>query len=446
MTRESSKVNGTHNADNGNLHRKIPCDARRTERPILLFDVTNLTRCLDHPSPTGIDRIDWIYSYWISKGAWFDLRACFVQGDSVTILGQQFVIELSRKLRRVWVGGLPQSPASGILSRTAWGWVLRRIHALFHTSDMSDLTDRAVIYLNVSQRNLSNKALLEFIDRFRAKPCCVIHDLLPVTHPQFFPSGASITHEQKLRAMLERKAILICGSKTLAEEVATYAEEQGHTDSKVIAARFGTPPDVSAAACLPSESDPYFLQIATFEPRKNHGFLLDVWAKWASMPHGPRPPLLLMVGRKGEVFDEMEKRIASQSLLRDRVRILHEVTDREMLGLIRNARALLIPSVAEGYGLPLFEAFANECPVIASDLPVFRECGAGVPLLLPVSDREVWLDGLRSFDSEEEALQRTRLKYWSRPTWADHFRKLRPELYSLWKYLEGKNSIKESGS
>jgi len=62
--------------------------------------------------------------------------------------------------------------------------------------------------------------------------------------------------------------------------------------------------------------------------------------------------------------------------------------------LIRSARALLMPSLAEGFGLPIQEALTLGTPVIASDLPAHREIAAGIALLLPVGVVEAWVEAI----------------------------------------------------
>jgi glycosyltransferase involved in cell wall biosynthesis len=92
--------------------------------------------------------------------------------------------------------------------------------------------------------------------------------------------------------------------------------------------------------------------------------------------------------------------------------------------MLSTARALLFPSFAEGYGLPLAEALAVGCPVIASDLPALREVGGSVPDYLCPDDIAAWSDLVRAYaihDSKARDAQLARLSGWSRPTWSTHF-------------------------
>ena len=94
-----------------------------------------------------------------------------------------------------------------------------------------------------------------------------------------------------------------------------------------------------------------------------------------------------------------------------------------MVPLLRGARALLMPSLAEGFGLPVVEALALGVPVLCSDLPALRESGGGVPEYLDPADRGLWARAILDYagDSARRVAQLSRLATWRSPRWADHF-------------------------
>jgi glycosyltransferase involved in cell wall biosynthesis len=91
---------------------------------------------------------------------------------------------------------------------------------------------------------------------------------------------------------------------------------------------------------------------------------------------------------------------------------------------LRSARALLFPTLVEGFGLPLIEALAAGAPVIASDLPVFHEIGREIPDFVDPLDGPAWSRAISDYalpDSPARAAQIARLASFRAPRWDDHF-------------------------
>jgi glycosyltransferase involved in cell wall biosynthesis len=102
--------------------------------------------------------------------------------------------------------------------------------------------------------------------------------------------------------------------------------------------------------------------------------------------------------------------------------------------VLGRARALLFPSHAEGFGIPLVEALVAGIPVIASDLAVFREIAGSIPELLPLDDQDTWIAALTDYASENSVRreeQLVRLKGYAAPTWSAHFDKIEALLDQL---------------
>ena len=106
---------------------------------------------------------------------------------------------------------------------------------------------------------------------------------------------------------------------------------------------------------------------STIEPRKNHLLLLEVWRELVRRD-GPGTPKLVLVGGRGWKFEAVAALLDRSPALRGHVVEASGLTTPSLKRLLDGARALLMPSFAEGYGLPVVEAQIAGVPVIASDI------------------------------------------------------------------------------
>jgi glycosyltransferase involved in cell wall biosynthesis len=180
--------------------------------------------------------------------------------------------------------------------------------------------------------------------------------------------------------------------------------------------RTGRPPAWPSA-------QPYFVCVATIEPRKNHVFLLQLWQRLVALL-GDAAPRLVLVGRRGWENENAIDMLERGHGMRDAVLECGALPDRLMAALIAGARAVLLPSLAEGFGLPVVEALALGTPVIASDLPALREIGGGIPEFLDPLDGRGWLAALHDYaqpDSPRRERQISALQKYRAPCWDQHF-------------------------
>ena len=169
----------------------------------------------------------------------------------------------------------------------------------------------------------------------------------------------------------------------------------------------------------PPGERPYFVCIGTIEARKNHRLLLDLWQR-LTVELGDAAPLLRLIGQCG--FGS--ERIAdSLQALRGRVIEHRDLPDAAMASVLHGARALLLPSLAEGFGLPVIEALALGVPVLCSNLPALREAGGGMPDYLDPTEDAAWHRAILDYaeNSPARQAQLARLADWRLPTWTAHF-------------------------
>jgi glycosyltransferase involved in cell wall biosynthesis len=113
----------------------------------------------------------------------------------------------------------------------------------------------------------------------------------------------------------------------------------------------------------------YFFFVGTIQPRKNLARLIEAFAKFS--PDQPEMKLVL-AGSKGWLSDEIYS-LPKKLNIEDKVKFIGRVTDPELVSLLTAASALTFPSLFEGFGLPILEAFACDCPVLTSNISSMPE-------------------------------------------------------------------------
>jgi hypothetical protein len=203
----------------------------------------------------------------------------------------------------------------------------------------------------------------------------VVYDLLPLQRPDWFPAGMHERFAAWIGMAGRRAEVLLCISGTVAE--ALPAAIAGLAPGA--APRIGTFPlgaDLAAwvppRARLPSRRPGVvrWLMVGTIEPRKGHAQALDAFERlWA----GGAPVELVIAGHPGWCVEPLLARLAAHPERGRRLHWLADADDADLLAAYRDSDALLAASHGEGYGLPLVEAATQSLPILARDLPVFRE-------------------------------------------------------------------------
>lgn len=228
-----------------------------------------------------------------------------------------------------------------------------------------------------------------YLDAMRAHGVSVytiVYDLLILQMPHCFVDSLQYHYKNWLSAVVEYDGAL-CISQAVADELEEWLESNGPQrlkPFKIGAFHLGADIDQSAPSKgfpenpslrIESLSDfPNFLMVGTLEPRKGHKQVLDafelVWNAGVDAN-------LIIVGKHGWLVDELAERIMSHSELGKRLLWLDGISDEYLEYVYNNSQCLIAASEGEGFGLPLIEAAQYNLPIIARDLPVFREV-AGV--------------------------------------------------------------------
>jgi glycosyltransferase involved in cell wall biosynthesis len=167
--------------------------------------------------------------------------------------------------------------------------------------------------------------------------------------------------------------------------------------------------------------DPVCLMVSTIEPRKNHGYLLDAFeAVWEQNGQAK----LCIIGKPGWKCDELLGRIRNHRESGRRLFLLESVDDDGLEYAYANASVLVFPSLAEGFGLPLVEAMQRGLPVIASDIPVFRETGGDFVAYCDIRDPASLARMILEWEKTGKVLAARDPKDWKWITWRESAQQL----------------------
>ncbi|HTG38425.1 glycosyltransferase family 1 protein [Sphingomonas sp.] len=286
------------------------------------------------------------------------------------------------------------------------------------------------LYLNVGHTDFDLPVHARWVARHALRAVYFVHDLIPVLHPEHCRPHAVVRHTGRVDAALRHGAGIVVGSAAVARDLHDHAERMAVPAPAVMVAPL-------AGARLPAappagSTAPYFLCVGTIESRKNHALLVQVWARLRARP-GAAPARLVIVGRWGSGSASLRSALAASRMAGGLIEIVEDCGDEVLVSLMLGARAVLMPSLAEGFGLPMAEALTLGVPVIASDLPCFREVGQGIPCLLDPHDVDAWCERIGAFDCAAALRQRRidALRGYCPPSWEEHFERVDPWLATL---------------
>lgn len=280
------------------------------------------------------------------------------------------------------------------------------------------------VYVQASPHHLTRQALVaNILKREQARFLCLVHDLIPLDYPEYARPGGAALHARRIATITALADGILANSGATAQSLKPWLDKAGRgivarvallgTHQSAPAEPPAQPPDGTPGA-------PYFICVGTIEPRKNHLLLLHLWRAMAEA--GGAIPRLILVGRRGWENEQVIDMLERCGALSGHVEELNGCSDRRMAALVRGARALLLPSFAEGYGMPVAEALSAGTPVLCSDLPALREAGAGVPDFLDPLDGPGWAAHIRDYGDTGPLYQAQlrRLAGWRPPTWEEH--------------------------
>lgn len=203
----------------------------------------------------------------------------------------------------------------------------------------------------------------------------VVFDVLPLQRPDWFPDGMGERFRQWLRLVGECGDKALCISESVCTDLRTALAVESPA-SKISVASFPLGADLDswlppvAELPEPPAGTARFLMVGTVELRKGHAQALAAFEQlWQSGVDCE----LLIAGSSGWLVQDLIDRLRRHPEAGKRLHWMQGGGDASLLAAYRDSSVLLAASWGEGFGLPLVEAAANGLPILARDLPVFRE-------------------------------------------------------------------------
>jgi glycosyltransferase involved in cell wall biosynthesis len=212
-----------------------------------------------------------------------------------------------------------------------------------------------------------------------------LYDLIPLLYPSVVTSSAHVAFVDWFDLLVRKSDAIVGISKAVIEDFEAYARAARARPLPCkpglrigwwpLGADFRTSDDAAPsprAVQAAAGAQPLFLGVGTLEPRKGHAIALRAFDRWWKEGADVR---YVIVGSKGWNVRSLERRIVEHPEFGRRLFWLQGASDADLRYLYERTRALVFPSIAEGFGLPLVEAAHFGARAIASDIRVFREVG-----------------------------------------------------------------------
>jgi glycosyltransferase involved in cell wall biosynthesis len=315
------------------------------------------------------------------------------RGIGTVIAG--IVPELARaEARGTIIAVGPDFPDAGGLAMQRVGLARTRMGRLLFQRFLLPLD---VALLNIRSRQVNRVLLLDaYLPLVRpqrgVRYAALVHDVLPLTHPHLWPASKRVVKRAAFGSLRRSDATIFTSTDHNARAIRSVLHREAHV------VRFGCgqltdeEADLALESPLPVQGS-HLVYVGAFEPRKNVIGLIDVFENVADLD--PELSLILIgEGARGYVRT-LTDRIA-RSPLRDSIRVIGSADRTTTLHTMQTAKALLFPSSAEGFGLPIVEALALGTPVVASDLPEIRSWADDAILYASPSRAAGWIQSIET--------------------------------------------------
>jgi O-antigen biosynthesis alpha-1,2-rhamnosyltransferase len=236
----------------------------------------------------------------------------------------------------------------------------------------------------------------------------LLYDLIPLTHPEFVGQRRRDTFINYLKQLGVKSDLIIAISDTVRDQVAKTLPELCENQSICSDIRHfelgaeltdlnGEVRENVISLFGPTEKQSPYLMVATFDPRKNHRYLLQAFDRlWSKRPDIK----LCLAGRIGWMCDDILTQLEVHPLRDRNLFVFHDLTDAELQYCYASTRGVIFPSIVEGFGLPIVESLWHGTKTFASDTPIHREVGRGDCSYFDLDDPDSLVASILDWESQ----------------------------------------------
>jgi glycosyltransferase involved in cell wall biosynthesis len=249
----------------------------------------------------------------------------------------------------------------------AWSRGLNVPHSLKYFGPENDRKNSLVNSETLDQRSSSiHSVSLLFPPLTNEHVVVTIHDLVPFTHPQFLTRRGAAWHKKMLMRAVQQASAIVVPTQAVRDQLVNHFAMPKLASSVFVAGGAASLPTPNSGTWPLRPPGPYAVFVGTIEPRKRLDALIAAVALLDTLS-------LVVVGSRGWGGVDIVSLAKDAGLPGFRLVLVHNAGDQELANIIAGADALVMPSEAEGFGLPIIEAMALGTPVVHSSDPALCE-------------------------------------------------------------------------
>ncbi|MBU3615461.1 glycosyltransferase family 4 protein [Polynucleobacter sp. Latsch14-2] len=251
-----------------------------------------------------------------------------------------------------------------------------------------------------------------FKNTLNARVVQLIHDLIPLKHPEYFDEDlVKNTEEYFLQSTKLIDHFWTVSNKTKEDMKFLFKYSNAIPDTQVLLniSPFKSASHSRVKSTTGKDKKPFVLFVGTVERRKNHEFIARVWRSLVKKdPLGT--PDLICVGKKGWKSDDFYKIVTGDTALRSKVKVLTGVNDDALVQLYKDCEYTVYPALEEGFGLPVAESLSMGKVCVVGTCPSLREASQNLAFVANEYDTTEWVDTLFKLNNTPTILRKKEIE------------------------------------